>query len=747
LISQTLFIMSRQLFSSVRYRPFLQANRRSFAVKVGKVVRQTEYASANDLALLRNIGISAHIDSGKTTTTERILYYTGRIDAIHEVKGKDGVGAKMDSMELEREKGITIKSAATHTEWNGHHINIIDTPGHVDFTVEVERSLFVLDGAILLLCGASGVQSQSITVDRQMRRYNVPRVCFINKLDRIGANPFRVAKQARSELGINAVMMQIPMGVEDEHVGVIDLLEQEALYFDGDDGQIVRREPIPEQYKEQAVEYKWKILEALGDVDDDLAMMFLEEEMPSNDELRAAIRKFTIEEKLVPVFMGASFKNKGVQPLLDSVLEFLPSPKDVEHKGIQIDNEGNETEIVFSTDPKAPIVAQAFKLEEGKIGQLTWFKIMQGTMKVGSMIGASGDMKKSKKVKVSKLCRMHSSELQDISEAKTGDICAVVGIDCHSGTTFTDGRINVKVNPMHIPVPVISMTVTPKSKSEAVKLLKALERFQKEDPTFIVTSNEETGQRIFNGMGELHLDVYLERLRREYGIDCEFSRPRVNYRERITAPSSYEYLHKKQTGGNGQYAKVIGRIEPLEIDDPIPFQYEVSVSGGALPKQYFRSVEQGFRDFCVKGPLCGAPLIGVKCSLEDGAYHEVDSSDMAFMIAAKGAFRTIFDNLEPKIMEPYMNIEVSAPLEFEGPVTGSLMDRQCQLENVDRESKWVIIKAYGPLDQMFGYITSLRSATQGKGEFTMEYREHMDVFPQKQQELIDEYKSKGRGDD
>jgi len=486
-------------------------------------------------------------------------------------------------------------------------------------------------------------------------------------------------------------------------------------------------------------------LEALGDVDDDMAMMFLEEEMPSNDELRAAIRKYTIEEKFVPVFMGASFKNKGVQPLLDSVLEFLPSPKDIEHKGIQLDNEGNEKEIVFSTDPKAPIVAQAFKLEEGKFGQLTWFKVFQGTMKVGSMIGASGDMKKSKKVKVSKLCRMHSNELQDIAEAKAGDICAVVGIDCYSGTTFTDGRVNVKVNPMHIPEPVISMTVKPRERSEAVKLLKALERFQKEDPTFVVTSNEETGQRIFNGMGELHLDIYLERLRREYGIDCEAGRPRVNYRERITAPAAYDYLHKKQTGGNGQYAKVIGKIEPLDIDDPNPFQFEVSVSGGALPKQYFKSVETGFRDFCEKGPLCGAPLIGVKCHLEDGAYHEVDSSDMAFMIAAKGAMRTVFESLQPKIMEPYMNIEVSAPLEFEGAVTESLMDRQCQLENVDRENKWVVIKAYGPLDQMFGYITSLRSATQGKGEFQMEYREHIDVYPHRQEELIQEYKARQAG--
>jgi len=448
------------------------------------------------------------------------------------------------------------------------------------------------------------------------------------------------------------------------------------------------------------------------------------------------------------VFMGASFQNKGVQPLLDGVLDYLPAPVDVQHKGFQLDSDGNETEIVFSTDPKAPIVAQAFKLEEGRFGQLTWFKVFQGTLKVGSMIGPSGDLKKAKKVKVSKLCRMHSAELQDIADAKAGDICAVVGIDCYSGTTFTDGRINVKVNPMHIPEPVVSMAVVPKERSEAIKLGKALDRFQKEDPTFIVTSNEETGQRIFNGMGELHLDFYLERLRREYKIACVASRPKVNYRERIRSGARFDYTHKKQTGGHGQYAKVVGRIEPLPDDAPEPFEYVVEIKGGAIPRNYFKAIGQGFEQFTEKGPMCGSPLINVRCVLEDGAYHDVDSSDMAFQLASRSAFRMVFEQLDGRITEPYMTIEVSAPLEFEGGVTESLMDRMCQIENVEREQKWCVIKALGPLDQMFGYITALRSATQGKGEFTMEYREHQEVFPQKQDELIQDYKqNRGKDDD
>lgn len=737
--------MSRQFFSLTRRNVFRSnplRHSRSFAVKVGKVIRQTEYASATDLNLLRNIGISAHIDSGKTTTTERILYYTGRIDAIHEVKGKDGVGAKMDSMELEREKGITIKSAATHTEWDGHHINIIDTPGHVDFTVEVERSLFVLDGAILLLCGSSGVQSQSFTVDKQMRRYNVPRVCFINKLDRVGADAFRVAEQARAELGINAVMMQIPIGLESEHKGVIDLITDKAYFFDGGDGEDVVEKEIPEELKAKATEMKWKMLEYIADIDDDIAMSFLEEEMPSVEELKAVIRKYTIAEKLVPVLMGASYKNIGVQLLLDSVIEYLPSPLDVENKAIQIDKEGNEKDILLKNDPLAPLIFQSFKLENSRYGELTWIKIFQGTLKTGQQINICGDNIKRKKLKVSKLCRLHSNEMQDIVEAKAGDIIAIVGLDCASGLTFSDGKMNVKVNPMYIPDPVVSMAVSPKDKGAVIKLSNALQRFQKEDPTFVVTANEESGEMIFNGMGELHLEVYLERLRREYKLDCKSSRPRVNYRERITNEIEYDHIHKKQTGGHGQYARVIGRIEPLPEDSKETFVYTVEVRGTNVPKEFFKSVGTGFKEFTEKGPMVGYPLINAKCVLVDGAFHEVDSSDLAFRMAAKGAFITNWAALGGVITEPYMNIEVDIPGEFENQVQESLLDRMCQIEDVERDNKKCVIRAYGPLDQMFGYITSLRSSTQGKGEFTMEYRDHAPVLPQKQDELIEEYRNR-----
>jgi len=709
-----------------------------------KTVNQTEYASATNLSLLRNIGISAHIDSGKTTTTERILFYTNRIQEIHEVRGRDGVGAKMDSMELEKERGITIKSAATHTEWKGHHVNIIDTPGHVDFTVEVERSLFVLDGAVLLICGASGIQSQSITVDRQMKRYDVPRVIFINKLDRIQADPFRVYEQARKELGLNAQLVQIPIGLENEHRGVVDLITQEALYFEGEDGIIIRKAPIPENLIETAEEYKWKLIEALGDCDDDMAMKFLDEEMPSEEEIKAAIRKYTISREFVPVFMGASFKNKGVQPMLDGVIQYLPSPIDVEHKGVEVNQQtGEEKPYIFNcTDKSAPIVALAFKLESGKSGQLTWLKIYQGTLKIGSTLRPSGDMKKHKAFKVSKLCRMHSAELQDIQQATAGDIVAMVGIDCYSGTTFTDGRVNLKVNPMHIPQPVVSMAVVPKDQQMAIKLSTACERFMKEDPTFIVSANAETGERVLNGMGELHLEVYVERLFREYGIACTVSPPKVNYREKIGNYVEFDYLHKKQSGGHGQYGRVIGKIEPLPEGSKDWYVFETDVKGKGIPKEYWKSVGEGFREQGLKGPLCGGPIVNLKSILNDGAFHDVDSSDLSFKLAAKGAFRANLEKLGMTIIEPYMTIEASCPAEFEDSVIGTLCDRRCQIENVDRNQTQHLIKCCGPLSQMFGYITSLRKATQGKGEFSMEYRDHQNVDMDIQLELMAAYQVK-----
>ena len=692
------------------------------------------------LERVRNIGISAHIDSGKTTLTERILFYTGRIHAIHEVRGKDGVGAKMDSMDLEREKGITIKSAATNVFWKDININIIDTPGHVDFTIEVERSLRVLDGAILVLCGVAGVQSQSITVDRQMRRYNVPRVAFINKLDRSGANPFRVLEALREKLRLNAVMVQIPMGVEDQIKGVVDLVTMKAYFNEGEDGETVVEREIPAEFAEQAKEYRHELIGKAADFDDALAEKFLMEEEPTVDELKAAIRKGTLELKLTPVFCGSAYKNRGVQKLLDGVEDYLPNPSEVKNTGLDLDK--GEEKIEMKIDPKAPFVGYAFKLEDGRYGQLTYMRIYQGSLKKGDFIVNTSNQKK---VKVPRLVKMHSDEMADIESAEAGDIVALFGVDCASGDTFTDGSVNYAMSSMFVPEAVISLAVAPKHKEGATNFTKALQKFRKEDPTFRVARDEESNETIISGMGELHLEIYIERMKREFNCEVIAGKPQVAYRETIGAPANFDYTHKKQTGGSGQYAKIVGKIEPLQVEegkDPKAYEFVDDVTGGRIPKEFIPAVDDGFQDQAKKGTLIGFPIVGMKVTLEDGAYHDVDSSYLAFKIAAMAALREVYPQANPTALEPIMKLETVGPEEYQGSMMGGINQRRGMIQGTSTIEGTVTISAEVPLTEMFGYSTDLRSATQGKGEFTMEFARYAPMPRNIQEELHKKYLEK-----
>jgi elongation factor G len=697
-----------------------------------------------DINKVRNIGISAHIDSGKTTLTERVLFYTGRIHAIHEVRGKDEVGATMDSMELERERGITIASAATYCQWAGHQINIIDTPGHVDFTVEVERSLRVLDGAILILCGVAGVQSQSMTVDRQMKRYNVPRIAFINKLDRSGADPFKVTAQLRDKLGHNAIMTQIPIGLESDLKGVVDLVTMRAYYFDGDNGEKVREEDIPGELQAQADEYREIMLDAVSMFSDELMEAMLEEKVEVQ-MVREAIRAGTLSMDLTPVFLGSAYKNKGVQLLLDAVTCYLPSPPEVTNTAVDIDND--EAEVVVETDPSKPLVMLAFKLEDGRYGQLTYVRLYQGTLKKGDSIF---NMRTGKKVKVGRLIRMHANEMQDIEDSCAGDIVALFGVDCASGDTFTDGTVNYAMSSMHVADPVISLSIKPKDQKAADNMGKALGRFVREDPTFRAEVDQESNETVISGMGELHLEVYVERMKREYNCEVETGQPQVAYRETITKPTEFSYTHKKQSGGSGQYGKVAGIAEPISPDDEgdHDFQFVNQIRGGAIPTEYIPAVEKGFRSSLEKGRLIGFPVIGVRVIINDGQSHSVDSSEMAFQAAARGAFRDFYERAKPQILEPIMKLSVEGPAEFQGSILKTIMQRRGQVIGSTEEGGFSVVDAEVPLSEMFGYATDLRSMTQGKAEFTMEFEKYAPVPAETQAELKKKYESKlGKDDD
>ena len=684
-----------------------------------------------DLSKVRNIGISAHIDSGKTTLTERVLFYTERIRKIHDVKGKDGVGATMDSMELERERGITIASAATYCRWNGHHINIIDTPGHVDFTIEVERSLRVLDGAVLVLCAVAGVQSQSLTVDRQMRRYKVPRLAFVNKVDRTGANPYRITEELKDKLKLNAVLMQLPIGLEADHVGVVDLVEMKALYFEGDNGEIVREDEIPGSMLEAAQEKRNEIIEAASMFNDELLEAALEDAVTS-EQIHEGVRKGVLDLGLTPVFVGSAYKNKGVQPLLDAVVRYLPNPTEIEN--VALDLEDDEKEIKVDVDPEKPLIALAFKLDEGRFGQLTYLRIYQGRLAKGDTIFNS---RINRDIRVGRLVRMHADEMEDIGSASAGDIVALFGIDCATGDTFTANRRAIAMSSIHVPEPVIHIAIKAKDRKAEGNMAKALARFVKEDPTFRSHVDAESAETIVSGMGELHLDVYIERMKREYKAEVETGQPQVAYREAISRRAEFNYTHKKQTGGSGQYGRVAGYIEPFDAGD---FEFVNEIRGGAIPTEFIPAVEKGFRAAMDKGKLIGFPVTGLRVCINDGAAHAVDSSDMAFRSAARGAFVEVYGKSRPQILEPIMRVAVEGPGEFQGAFVRSVMQRRGVIIGTTESEGFVRIEADVPLSMMFGYSTDLRSATQGKAEYTMEFAKYAPVPAEVSEELIKKYR-------
>ncbi len=687
-----------------------------------------EKTMIDDLEKVRNIGISAHIDSGKTTLTERVLYYTGRIHAIHEVRGKDEVGATMDSMELERERGITIASAATHCQWGDNHVNIIDTPGHVDFTIEVERALRVLDGAVLILCGVAGVQSQSMTVDRQMKRYRVPRIAFINKLDRSGADPVKVTAQLREKLGHNAILMQLPIGLEAEHEGVVDLVTMKSVRFDGDNGEDVVEGEIPADMVDAAAIAREEMLDAVSMFSDELMEAILEENV-TEDMIHEAVRNGTLSMDLTPVFMGSAYKNKGVQLLLDAVSRYLPSPLDIQNMGVDLSDD--EAEVELKSDPDLPMVALAFKLEDTRYGQLTYLRVYQGRIARGNQIFNS---RTKKKVKVGRLIRMHSDDMEEIEESGAGDIVALFGIDCASGDTFTDGKIDVAMTSMHVPDPVISLSIKPKDQKASDNMGKALGRFVREDPTFRTEVDPESNETVISGMGELHLDILVDRMRREFSLDVNVSQPQVAYKETIRKTVEHEVKYAKQSGGRGQFGHVELKVEPREAGTG--FEFINKIVGGAIPKEYIPAVEKGVKESMERGIMCGYNVVDIQVTLLDGSFHEVDSSEMAFKITGSMAFKEACAKADPVLLEPVMEVEVVTPDEFMGDVIGNLNSKRGKVKELSDRAGAKVIRAEVPLSGMFGYSTDLRSATQGRANFSMEFSKYEPVPSMIAEELV-----------
>ena len=702
----------------------------------------------------RNIGISAHIDSGKTTLTERILYYCDMIHKIEDVRG-GGDGAKMDHMELEKEKGITITSAATTVNWHGYDkegitfaegdgksikINIIDTPGHVDFTVEVERSLRVLDGAILVLCSVSGVQAQSITVDRQMKRYNVPRLAFLNKMDRMGAGAEKGANELRDKLGHNAVLMQIPIGAEENFAGVVDLVTKEAIYFDGDNGEKVRREECPADLVELMEEKRATMIDEVAAFDDEVMEKYLDGTEPTEEELHRCIRNGVNSLELTPVYMGSAFKNKGVQTLLNAVARYLPSPLSCAKPTAKKETKEGEEKITLEPDFDKPMVAMAFKITDEQFGQLTYTRVYQGTLRKGDTIW---NTREKKKVRLGRMVRMNSNDRENIDEAGAGDIIAMVGIDCASGDTFVqdDSMLDVSCEGMHVPIPVIELSIKAKDKDMQARMSKGLSRFRKEDPTFHVFTDEESGETRIAGMGELHLEIYVERLKREYKADVEVGAPQVNYRETIRMEAPFDYTHKKQTGGSGQFGQVVGVIRPLTAErkerEDQNFSFKNNIKGGSIPSEFIGACEKGFEDIMEKGPLAAFPLIEVEVDLNDGKYHDVDSSDMAFRIASRQAMRQAIAKANPVLLEPFMQVQVETPDEYQGFVIGDLSSRRGLIQGSETNSAGeTVVNAQVPLSEMFGYSTDLRSGTAGKATYSMEFAEYKDCPANIQAEVI-----------
>lgn len=681
-----------------------------------------------DITKLRNIGISAHIDSGKTTLSERILYYTGKIHTIHEVRGKDGVGATMDSMELEKERGITIASAATRVNWKGYDINLIDTPGHVDFTIEVENALRVLDGAILVLCSVGGVQSQTITVDRQLKRYDVPNIIFINKMDRVGSDPVRVTAQAREKLGRNAVMMQLPIGTGEDFDGIIDLVKMVAVYYEGAGGDTLVEKEIPADLYDYAVEKREQMLDQASMFSEELMEAFLEGN-ETEEMIHEAVRIGTLSRELVPVLIGTAYRNKGVQRLLDATIAYLPGPTDITNYAYDVEAGDKEVELSHSNDDD--LVAMAFKLDNQVYGQLTYLRIYQGMLRKGTDIV---NVSTGKRIKVGRLIRMHSDSMEDIEEGLAGDIVAMFGVDCSLGDTFNSGDKLLSLKSMYVPDPIISLAISTNDNKSLANMGKALNRFSKEDPTFRYAVDEESSQTIISGMGELHLDVYIERMKREYKVDLETGQPEVAYRESIGAEAAFNYTHKKQSGGRGQFAKIAGAIRPIEGDSA----FLDKITGGAIPNTYIPSVEKGFMASLEKGDLTGFPVVGIEFELNDGSFHPVDSSQLAFEIAAKAAFREVYRRANPYIMEPIMKIEVETPSEFRGNVMGSINQRRGVILDTEVDEQFSRIIAEIPLSEIFGYATVLRSLTQGKSEFSLDFTAYKRVPKQMEEKMLEE---------
>ena len=677
-------------------------------------------ARTHSLQMYRNIGIMAHIDAGKTTTTERILYYTGVNHKIGETH--DGA-ATMDWMEQEQERGITITSAATTCYWKGHRINIIDTPGHVDFTVEVERSLRVLDGAITVFDSVAGVEPQSETVWRQADKYNVPRICFCNKMDRIGANFYRCLDMIVDRLGARPLALQLPIGAEAEFQGVIDLINMKAIVYTGDTADApINVTDIPAEFKDKAEEYHAKLVETAVEMDDQAMEDYFEGKEISIDTLKKCIRKGTLSMSFVPVLCGTAFKNKGVQPLLDAVVDYLPSPLDLpDVEGVK---PGTEEVITRKADDNQPLAALAFKImNDPFVGSLTFTRIYSGTINAGSYIYNSV---KDKKERIGRMLLMHANKRDDIKEAYAGDIIALAGLkDTTTGDTLCDSSNPIVLENMVFPDPVIELAVEPKTKADVEKMGLALSRLAMEDPSFKVSSDPDSGQTIIKGMGELHLDIIVDRLRREFKVDANVGNPQVAYRETITKPCDIEYTHKKQSGGAGQFAKVKIKFEPME--GYTGFEFNNTVVGGNVPKEYIPGVEKGLRSAMDAGVLAGYPVTGVKCTLYDGAYHEVDSNVMCFEIAARAAFREGMRQAAAVLLEPIMKVEVVTPEEYMGDIIGDLNSRRGLVNGMDQRGNARVVDAHVPLANMFGYVNTLRSLSQGRAQFTMLFDHYAEV--------------------
>ena len=697
-----------------------------------------------DLKKVRNIGIMAHIDAGKTTTTERILFYTG----VNHKMGETHDGASTtDWMEQEKERGITITSAAVTSFWNGNQVNIIDTPGHVDFTVEVERSLRVLDGAVAVFDGKEGVEPQSETVWRQADKYNVPRVCFVNKMDKMGADFYFTVKTIKDRLGAEPLVLQLPIGAEASFIGVVDLLSMKAFVWPGDAkgdvtlGAKYEVQEIPEDLQERAAEYREALVERVAESDDDLMEKYLGGEEFTIDELKAGIRKLTVNSVLYPVLCGSAFKNRGIQPMLDSVVDYLPSPMDVESmKGHKPGDESVELER--HPDAKEPFSALAFKVASHPFfGTLTFIRVYSGRVASGSQVVNST---KGKKERIGKLFQMHANKENPVDEALAGHIYAAVGLkETTTGDTLSDPQEQIVLESMTFPDPVISVAIEPKTKGDQEKLSTAIQKLAQEDPTFQVELDAETGQTVIKGMGELHLDILVDRMRREFKVEANIGKPQVAYRETIRrAVEKYDYTHKKQTGGSGQYAKVQITYEPLDTHDGEMYEFGNSVTGGRIPREYIPSVDQGIQDALQHGVLAGYPIVGVKATLIDGAYHDVDSSEMAFKIAGSIATKEALRKADPALLEPMMAVEVRTPEEYMGDVIGDINSRRGQIQAMEDISGAKVVSALVPLSEMFGYVGDLRSKTQGRANYTMQF----DSYAEVPKNVADEIVKKMRGE-